>query len=218
MYEVGDAFSFYIQLFLNLLFLHVQNSKWGLHGCNKWEECCHFGTSGWVFTLWVRCSRATNVVPFSDGLSFLFWLRLIASTSALMNYSAFSSPVGQICSIFCFWICYDFHQHCSGFLQFRGTGWYLIRPHASAAQRGGRGSPGQDRTGRMICRLKMNAGLFCLCATSMRLITQLLMTFLAEPRWWDCFNAKWRIASPSEHNEMRGQLWRQHTADCCLIL
>lgn len=32
-------------------------------------------------------------------------------------------------------------------------------------------------------RLKINAVLFCLCAASTRLITQFLITFLAEPHW-----------------------------------
>lgn len=59
------------------------------------EECCHFGTSGWVFNFWDLYFWATNVT-LSDGFHFLFWLWVIFYiTSALINGSGFSQPDRQ---------------------------------------------------------------------------------------------------------------------------
>lgn len=71
---------------------HYLRSELRLHGWNKREECCHFGTSGRVFTLWVQYFRATNAVILSDGFHFLFWLRVMAYVpSARIHHSGFSS-------------------------------------------------------------------------------------------------------------------------------
>lgn len=54
------------------------------------EECCHFGTSGWVLNLWDLYFWATNVT-LSDGFHFLFWLGVIFYiTSALIHRSGLS--------------------------------------------------------------------------------------------------------------------------------
>ena len=57
---------------------------------NEREECCHFGTSGWVFTLWVHYFRAMCIGTLSGGFHFLFWLGVMAYiTSALISCLGF---------------------------------------------------------------------------------------------------------------------------------
>lgn len=169
------------------------------------EECCHFGTSGWIFTLWDLYFRATNFVTLSDGFHFLFWLGVIAYiTSALINWSGFSKPERQSFSrLYVFVVILLWFS--SGVLQFRRRGVFwsfqtfplllsegepdirgrgmlrLLHSHKAEQNRL------QTDTLSYSCvfrsRLKMNAVLFCLCAASTRLITRFLITFLAEPQW-----------------------------------
>lgn len=175
------------------------------------EECCHFGTSGWVFTLWVEYFRASN------KRHPIWWvpLSLLAEGNCFCHLCTVSTVQVSANQLWLLWLRCDFQRYCSGILQ---TGWYLVcssrfccsarwtsereRGLGRRTTRRGFRSSQTERSG-IICRSKMAAVVFGLCATGVRGITQFLMASLAEAHWWDCFNARGGIASPQ--SPMRGE-------------
>lgn len=181
---------------VNLRIIYVQNSKWSLHGWNKWERSVvTLAPQGGFSHSGFRISEPRTLSLYVVGSIFYSgWGQSLTSPQHWLSIQVSHNQSGRFAPFF--WLCCDFHRHSSGILQFSrrdGIRSFLTLPLLSEVDAGVRGiwnttwpdvaSALVSKQSRIICRLKMNAVLFCLCATSMRLITQLLITFLAEPHW-----------------------------------